>query len=147
MELLKKDLKGLKAFKKNTEATSINKLYINSYSIQFLRRNKKWHILKMETLLSTKESRRILRPNVLLGFILGKLIYKANYKKDYLQVVEIKKQNGIFLRLSSAKKVNEEIKENKFEFNLICNNKEIFQKFDIENMFLMETGREYRKNS
>ncbi|WP_177162289.1 hypothetical protein [uncultured Fusobacterium sp.] len=35
MELLKKDLKGLKAFKKIAEATSINKLYINSYLYNF----------------------------------------------------------------------------------------------------------------
>ena len=35
MELLKKDIKGLKAFKKIAEATSLNKLYINSYLYNF----------------------------------------------------------------------------------------------------------------
>ena len=99
---------------------------------------------KMGALLSTKGvAERILDP-MLLGFILGKLIYKANYKKDYLQVVEIKKEKPNIFKISLAQEqVNEEIKENKFEFNLICNNKEIFQKFDIKKMFLMETGEEY----
>lgn len=100
---------------------------------------------KIGALLSTNGvAERILDPS-LLGFILGKFVYKAKYKKDYLQVVEIRKEKPNIFKISLAQEqVNEEIKENKFEFQLICHSKEIFEKFDIEKMFLMETGEEYK---
>ena len=57
----------------------------------------------------------------LASWILGAVVHKAKYKKDYFQIIEFEKlENNILKMIIRQEEVNERIKENRIEIKLKC---------------------------
>lgn len=75
----------------------------------------------------------------LASWILGAVVHRAKYEKDYFQIIEISKEKNNTLKISiRQEEVNEKIKENKIEVELKCHNEKIFKEFSIKKMYLIE---------
>ena len=75
----------------------------------------------------------------LASWILGAVIYKAKYEKDYFQIIEFEKlENNILKMIIRQEEVNEKIKENRTEIKLKCKNEKIFKEFDMTKLYLIE---------
>ena len=82
----------------------------------------------------------------LAKFLISKVIAEKEYKKDYLQIIEFSKEEDILKVSIRQEEVNEEIKENKIEFEIKNINKILLKKFDIKKMYLIE-DEEYEGQS
>ena len=75
----------------------------------------------------------------LASWILGAVIHKAKYEKDYFQIIEFEKlENNILKMTIRQEKVNEEIKEKKSVILFDDIEKELLDNFTIEKMYLIE---------
>lgn len=75
----------------------------------------------------------------LASWILGAVVHKAKYEKDYFQIIEFEKlENNILKMIIRQEEVNEKIKENRIEIKLKCKNEKIFKEFDITKLYLIE---------
>lgn len=99
---------------------------------------------KVKRLMMSKGVQVNIGDTKILSYIIDNLVYNAKYIKDYLQVIEIQKEKNNILKITiSQEEVNEQIKENSFEFKICFVNDEVFENINIKKMFLIENGERY----
>lgn len=72
-------------------------------------------------------------------WIIGAVIYKIRYEKNYFQTIEISKEKDNILKLTIKQKdIKDKEKEQKTEIELKVKGDEIFKKFNVKKIYLVE---------
>lgn len=99
---------------------------------------------KVKRLMMSKGVQVNIGDTKILSYIIDNLVYNAKYIKDYLQVIEIQKEKNNILKITiKQEEVDDQIKENSFEFKICFANDEVFENINIKKMFLIENGERY----
>ena len=99
---------------------------------------------KVKRLMMSKGVEINIGDTLILSYIIDNLVYNAKYIKDYLQVIEIQKEKNNILKITiKQEEVDDQIKENSFEFKICFANDKVFESINIKKMFLIENGERY----